>query len=315
MKKKKINLAKSPVIFDEEQHRYFLGDKELHGITSTLIRRAFPNKYDGISKDVLENAAKKGKELHSNIQYWDTFVLPYTNSEESFEGFEDGRIKGYARIKEENGLTTIANEYTVSDEQNYASQIDIVFENMLGEICLADVKTTWNLDKASTGLQLSIYKRLFEMQNPELPVKHIYAIWLPNKDHSMAEIHELSFVDDDTIDNLIDADLNDKPFSFEVIPDNWSSLERQFMFWEKKRLEAEDNIKSVKDNMMLTMKNCNLSSVKTGETTVSYIPQKTSKRFDSATFKKENSELYNSYQKEVETPAQIRILQKDKNTN
>lgn len=308
---KPIVLKKSPVVFDDKQHRYFLGDKELMGITSTLIHRAFPKKYDGVDKEVLANAARMGHELHTKIEFYDNFIFGTDSDINPLETFNDERIQGYARIKSTNGLTTIANEYTVSDEQHYASQIDIVFVDSDGDICLADLKTTYTLDKSSTGLQLSIYKRFFEMQNPELPVKHIYAIWLPNKDHSIAEIHELPVVPDETIDRLIDADLNDKPFSFELIPDNWSSLERQFLFWEKKRLEAEDNIKSVKDNMMLTMKNCNLSSVKTGETTVSYIPQKTSKRFDSATFKKENPELYNSYQKEVETPAQIRILQKD----
>ena len=38
-----MKLVKSKVRFDEEQHRYFLGEKELSGITGTLIKKAFPD--------------------------------------------------------------------------------------------------------------------------------------------------------------------------------------------------------------------------------------------------------------------------------
>ena len=40
-----ITLRKSPVVFNEEEHRYFLNGKELKGVTSTLIRRALPTQH------------------------------------------------------------------------------------------------------------------------------------------------------------------------------------------------------------------------------------------------------------------------------
>lgn len=140
-----IRLRKSPVVFNEEEHTYWLGDKQLRGITSTLIKRAFPDKYSGIPESVLANAARKGHELHAQIEFHDNFRTEPENI----------RIANYERLKEENGLKVVANEYLVSDEQRYASSIDIVMQNIAEEVCITDTKTTWNLDKASVmGLGL-----------------------------------------------------------------------------------------------------------------------------------------------------------------
>jgi len=301
----KPTLAKSPVVFNEEEHRYFLGDKELKGITSSLIHRAFPDKYKDIDPEVLANAAQKGKALHSAIEFYDNFG---GNPEEA----EDDRVKLYANMKERYGLVTIANEYLVSDEQDYASSIDIVALSPIG-IFLIDIKTTWTLDTQSTGLQLSIYRRLFERQNPGLKVAGIYALWLPNKDHTICEFKDLAVVDDETIDALIEADRNDEPFQFQLIPDEWRDLERQYDCWLSQAKAAEENMTLVKKQMMAIMETTNITSVRTDLFTVSYIAAKKSSRFDSTLFRKENADLYRKYQKEAESPAQLRITPKTNN--
>jgi len=296
-------LVISQVRFEEESHRYFLGEKELQGVTSTLINRAFPDKYKGVSQKKLDDAKKKGKDLHSAIEFHDRF-----NTDADKE--EDPRVASYEYLKGSRDLCTIANEYLVSDNERYASSIDMVMVNGNDEICLADLKTCYDLDRASTGLQLSIYKRFFEMQNPDLEVKHIFVIWLPNKDMTIAEIHELSVVDDETLDALFEADAKDEPFEFNAIPDGWSDLEGEYLLWAAKQAEAEAHIAEVKQKMMEFMQTSDINIIKTGASTVSYIPAKTSKRFDSAAFKKDNALLYNAYMKESETAASIRILKK-----
>lgn len=293
-----ITLKTSPVLFDKESHTYHLGDIELKGITSTLIHRAFPDKYADVPEDVLAEAARKGTALHREIEFQDHFGGEPT----------DVRVKSYLSFKERFGLTTIENEYTVSDEEHYASQIDVVLANDKDEICLADIKTTYNLDRASVALQLSIYKRFFEMQNPDLKVSHLYAIWLPNKDESIAEFPELSPVDDEVLDALIKADLADEPFVFSPIPTEYEEMEAQYRHWAAIQEEAENNLKAIKDKLMQMMVEKNLQQIKSGYYTVSYIPAKVSKKFDSAAFKKENKELYDSYMKESETAASIRFL-------
>jgi len=303
-----IKLRKSPVVFNEDDHTYFLGDKQLCGVTSTLIRRAFPDKYKDIDPEVLAEAARKGKELHAAIEFHDQF-------RGAAEG-EDERIGLYDEVKDSQQLTTVANEYLVSDEHRYASSIDIVMHNKDGEICLVDIKTTWHLDRQSTGLQLSIYKRFFEMQNPGMEVRHIYVLWLPNRDHTICEFHELAVVADENIDALIEADIADKPFQFELIPDEWADLERQYAFWSQKKEQAEKYLTTAKERMMSVMQNANIATVRTNAFTVSFIPAKKSTRFDSATFKKENADLYSRYAKETETAASVRVTpKKDKDSN
>ena len=71
-------LNQSPVTFRSEDHTYWLGEKELKGVTSTLIKRAFPNTYAKPDRyteeewqEVLANAAAKGSNIHETIELHD----------------------------------------------------------------------------------------------------------------------------------------------------------------------------------------------------------------------------------------------------
>ena len=296
-----MKLYKSPVVFEAEAHTYTLGEKSLKGITGTLIMRAFPDKYKGVDDAVLANAARKGKELHEAIQNYDRFGLVF-----------DDRIDNYQNIKNDYGLTTIENEYLVSDEENYASKVDIVMENKSEEICLVDTKTTWNLDKASVALQLSIYKRFFEKQNEGLKVSHLYALWLPNKNHTLSKLVEVAPVTDEVIDALIAADLNDEPFSYVSIPDGYGELEALYRHYAKMKQEAEQGIKQVNEKLMALMQEQKLTTIKSGNYTVSYIAESVKPRFDSTLFKSENKELYAKYMKDSVTAAYLRFTETKK---
>lgn len=294
-----IRLNQSQVTFDAATHTYQLGGVQLQGITGTLIKRAFPDKYKDIDPEVLAEAARKGHELHEAIQNFDRFGMTT----------DDERLWLYDEMKKNNGLATVENEYLVSDNEHYASSIDVVMENKQGEVVLADIKTTYTLDRASTALQLSIYKRWFEQMNDGLKVAHICAIWMPNKDHSICDVVELSPVSYDVIDALIEADLNDEPFEFVSVPNGYDALEAEYRHFAQMKAEAEAGIEQVKTNLMELMKTENLSQIKSGYYTVSYIPEKVGKRFDSTLFKSENKELYNKYMKDSVTAAQLRFTE------
>lgn len=299
MEERTMKLKQSQVTFDAATHTYHLGGVVLQGITGTLIKRAFPDKYKDIDPEVLAEAARKGHELHEAIQNFDRFGMTT----------DDERLWLYDEMKKNNGLATVENEYLVSDNEHYASSIDVVMENRQGEVVLADIKTTYTLDRASTALQLSIYKRWFEQQNEGLKVAHICAIWMPNKDHSICDVVELSPVSNDVIDALIQADLNDEPFEYVSVPKGYDTLEAEYRRYAQMKAEAEAGIEQVKTNLMELMKTENLSQIKSGYYTVSYIPEKVGKRFDSTLFKSENKELYNKYMKDSVTAAQVRFTE------
>lgn len=297
-----MKLNQSRVQFDATTHTYHLDGVVLQGITGTLIKRAFPDKYKDVDPEVLAEAARKGHELHEAIQNYDRFGITS----------DDERVKNYVELKQGSGLVTVENEYLVSDNEHYASSIDVVLENVTGDVVLVDIKTTYTLDRASTALQLSIYKRWFEQQNEGVKVSSICALWLPNRDHTICELVELSPVSAEVIDALIEADLTDVPFTYTSVPQGYDELEYEYRRYAKMKAEAEQGIEQVKTRLMELMKQENLQTIKSGYYTVSYIPEKVGKRFDSTLFKSENKELYAKYMKDSVTAAQIRFMEAKK---
>lgn len=289
-----ITLRKSPVVFNEEEHRYFLGNKELKGVTSTLIKRAFPDKYKDVDPQVLANAARKGHELHSLIEYHDNYG---TNPEEH----GDPRIASYERLKKEHSLTTVANEYLVSDEENYASSIDIVMLNGNDEICLVDIKTTWTLDRQSTAVQLSIYKRFFERQNPGLSVAHIYVLWLPNKDLTIAELHELPVKDDEFLDNLIESDLTNQSFdivaTYGSLPEAVRAVENEIVMIEKEMKECKERQDELKKGLYKIMEENDIKQFRGTRVTLTRVLPTETETFDTKRFKEEHPDMYKEYTK------------------
>lgn len=297
-----ILLVKSPVVFDEKEHRYWLNGKELFGVTSTLIKRAFPDKYKDVAPEVLAQAAEKGHRLHELIEYHDNFK---TDASEH----DDPRIASYDRLKREHGLITIANEYTVSDEERYASQIDIVMANLDGELCLVDTKTTYNLDKLSTALQLSIYKRFFERQNPTLKVAHIYVLWLPNKDTSIAELHELEVCSDEYINALIEVDKANKSIetTYGNLPARLSEVEDEIIKIEQQMKEWKERQDTLKKGLYDIMSEHNIKSYKGGKVLLTRVLPSTTETLDTKRLKEEMPEVYKQYVKTTNRSGSLKI--------
>lgn len=297
-------LVKSPVRFDEDTHTYWLGEQQLQGITSTLIHRAFPDKYKDVDKEVLANAAAKGKELHSLIEYHDNFKT-------DIDEHTDPRVASYERLKSEYGLTTIANEYLVSDEKNYASCIDLVFVDKDGEICLGDIKSTYTLDRQSTSLQLSIYKRMFEQQNPGLTVRHIYVIWLPNRDHTLAEIQYLPVVGDEIIDSLIEADLTDKPFdiaeTYGTLPARLSDVEDEIIRIEEQMKVIKPRYEELRKGLYDLMTKHNVKQFRGSKVLLTRVLPMTCETFDSKKFQQDHPQLYEEYIKKTTRNGSLKI--------
>ena len=180
--KKKIELKKSPVIFDEGAHTYTLDGVRLSGVTA-IVKWMFPDTYKDIPQSVLEKAAEHGSLIHKKCEQYDNC------------GFGDDlpEVKEYVRLKKENGLTTAENEYLVDDGKNIASSIDIVFdEDEKGCYPLADIKTTSKIHKNNVSLQLSIYAYLFEKCNKGKKAGRLFVIWLPKEQYGKAELMELN---------------------------------------------------------------------------------------------------------------------------
>lgn len=196
----KITLNNSGVIFNQEEHRYFLDGKELSGITGLLQKHIFPDKYKDIPTRRLNRAAERGTMIHESIELLDGGFEPAEYTPE---------LANYKRIKNDNNLDTIANEYIVTDKKYFASSIDLVMLGASGDIALADIKTTSVLDKEYVRWQLSIYAYMFELQNPELKVSKLYALWLRNEKSELAEVERVDTV---IVKDLLQCEVDGRDF-------------------------------------------------------------------------------------------------------
>jgi hypothetical protein len=156
-------LIKSIVDYDDFTHSYELEGKYLLGVTSLMKKHGLSANYEGISNEVLEAAAERGTRVHKMLEDYDNGVMVEDNP----------LLSSYRRLR----LKVLSSEYLVSDNKIVASSIDKV----LDDYSIADVKTTSEVHTEALRWQLSIYKYLFELQNPQLKVNKLYCIHIPLK--------------------------------------------------------------------------------------------------------------------------------------
>ena len=297
-----MKLVKSKVRFDEEQHRYFLGEKELSGITGTLIKKAFPDTYKGIPDAVLAKAAERGSVVHQNLELFDTVF----NSDVNIMHSVLPEVKDYNEMIISYGLHHVDSEYLVTDNKNFASAIDKVLADNEGNIYLADIKTTATLHYDNVSLQLSIYAKWFEEQNPDLKVKEIVCMWFKN---GQSKFQPLPRVADYQIDDLIAAYLaDDTDYQYKVeVPEQFSALEQEYRLITARMDALKIKQDELKEQIMKMMEANKQKSVKTQFASYSYVAATTKKTFDMKLFKDTEPDHYEHYLKETATKPSIRI--------
>lgn len=202
-----IPLIQSAVVFDEEHHSYYIGEKRLVGITGLIHNVLHLGEYsdasDFVKKIAIPRAGQYGSAVHKAIETYDDLAIKCTTYPNTF-GSEpwdvSQELESY--IQHRNGFIPLANEYNVTDGDKWASNIDNVWlRSSTGGIWLVDTKTNnlnyYPLDgygqqgyftdhaealKEYLSWQLSIYAELFEAQNPGMKVEGLAANWLRRGD-------------------------------------------------------------------------------------------------------------------------------------
>lgn len=299
---KKITLNVPKVTFIEETHQYFIGKKELKGVTGTLIKKAFPDTYKNIPEAVLKKAAERGGLVHNTFEtfcsIFDADIKKYPDPTEELQAFHS-MLVAY-------DLHYVASEYLVTDGENFASAIDGIFADSEGNIYLVDYKTTATLHYDNVSLQLSIYAKWFEEQNPDLKVKEIVCMWFKN---GQSKFQPLPRVADYQIDDLINAYLaDDAEYQYKVeVPEQFSALEQEFRLITARVDALKIKQDELKEKIMKMMEDNKQKSVKTQFASYSYVAATTKKTFDTKLFKDTEPDHYEHYLKETTTKPSIRI--------
>lgn len=202
-----IQLRQSAVAFNEECHSYYLGEKRLVGITGLIHQMLKLGEYgdasDFVKQVAIPRAAQYGSAVHKAIETYDELGVKQTIFPNSF-GDEPWDVSQELEcyIKHRNGFLPLANEYTVSDGEMWASNIDNVWlRESTNGVWLVDTKTNnlnyYPLDgygqpgyfadhadalKEYLSWQLSVYAELFEAQNPGIKVEGLASNWLRRGD-------------------------------------------------------------------------------------------------------------------------------------
>lgn len=281
-----IRLKRSGVVFDPTEHRYFLDGKELKGITPLLHRHVFPNLYKDIPNYILNKAAEHGTMVHEQIELYDGGFEPIECSEE---------LLSYKKIKKENNLITVGNEYIVTDLEHFASAIDLVFEDNNGNIILSDIKTTSVLNLDYVQFQLSIYAYLFELQNPDLKVSKLYALWLRG---DKSEFTEVERIDTSIVKDLLQCEVDGRQFVNPLakadakVPAEIKNAEQAVYTLVTQIKELTEKKKQLSEGLLKLMQDNDVKSYKGEYITLSRKAASTREDIDKKKLKEEYPEVY-----------------------
>ena len=291
METTRIELKDSGVLFNKELHEYWLGNKQLSGITGMLQRQLFPNEFDGIPEAMLQEAAQYGTEVHESIEAFDTSWLN--------DGTQE--VQDYISLCKEYGLVHERSEYTVTDGKDWASNIDKVYRSSDDTFSLADIKTygTMTSEKIEKARwQLSVYAYFFELQNKGAEVEKLFIIHLRNKakadgtfDHR-AEILPVKRIPSDICKELLDADLQGKKFTNPYsIPDKYKEKECYIRRLIQTKNETEAELSRLKSEIL-----CDMEAIgaRTWETETMRLTRKMPSvrvSFNAAKFKEDHPEI------------------------
>ena len=211
------------VLFNENDHSYFLGNKKLEGVTTFISR--FKNKFDsdkmaekyaikhGLDKEsVLKEWEKKGKDsliqgklIHS---IFENYILNgEINNTQQYEK-EQAALRFISEYFETGRLIPVECENVVYNE-NIASQIDCIVKDKNGNHYILDWKTNSKIETNSYGkymlkqycdipdssfyhysLQLSIYKELYK----EHEIKDCYIVHIKENDFEFIKYQPIKFI-------------------------------------------------------------------------------------------------------------------------
>lgn len=291
-------LKESGVLFDPVEHRYWLQGKELHGITSTLVQRAFPHTYDGVDEETLRKAAERGTAIHKAVEHYET----------DGEYSDCPELYNYAIIKGDHRLTWEESEYIVTDGERYASAIDLVMTDEDGGIVLGDIKTTYTPHYDNAALQLSIYRRFFEMQNPGMKVAKIAIVWLRGDKY---EYRELVPWADEMLDALIEADKKDEMFDITTtygdLPAVFAKVEAEVARCIDEEKAAKERKEKLTAGLLVLMEQKNIKKFTGSVVSLTRVLPTETTTFDAKAFAKDYPELYAQYVKKSKRAGSLRI--------
>ena len=210
-------------------------------------------------------------------------------------------VQDYITLCNKNNLVHERSEYTVTDGENWASNIDKVYRISDDTFSLGDIKTyrTLTPEKMEKARwQLSVYAYFFELQNKGAKVEKLFIIHLRNKekpdgtfDHR-AEILPVERISSQTCKELLDADLQGKQFVNPYsIPDKYKEKESYIRQLIRTKNEAEEELSRLKSEILQDMEAIGARTWETGTMRLTRKMPSVRISFNAAKFKEDHPDI------------------------
>lgn len=305
----RIELINNGVLFKEDEHEYWLGDKQLFGITQAIQRQVAGQEYDNCPEYLIKRAGEYGSGVHKSIERLiNEFQHDGTVEVEDFRSLTKGMNIEFC-------------EYNVSDLEHWSSNIDLVTRLSDTEFGLCDIKTYSNAKLTKSQLtkaryQLSIYAYLFELQNKGAIVKELTVIHICNKikkDGTINHVAELVPIDripSDICKALLDADCKGEQFQNPYdLPKEVSSKVKRIIKLIQTKKEAEEELNFIKKDIFETMIFLDVNNWRGEGISITRTSDTTRSSFDLASFKKAFPDLpYENYIKTSNVAGSLKIM-------
>lgn len=135
----------------DETHTYIYDGVILPSITQ-ILKSKFGNKYNGVSKEVLQKASEKGTEVHQAIEDYEKRSIENENCLE---------LRNYKFLKKHYNFNCIDNEVPIvlfhKGKPVSAGRVDLILEDE-GKVGIADIKRTSVFDKEYVAYQTNLYR-------------------------------------------------------------------------------------------------------------------------------------------------------------
>ena len=294
------------VYFDDLTHTYLMGDTQLTGVTTMMRQMGVAPDYTGIPEDVLQHAADRGHAVHRAIECYCKRIESDIDPE-----FIEVAAADLGAFKDL-GVQALENEYLVSDNRSIASSIDMILPD--GDaVQLVDIKTTSLVHKEAVAWQLSIYKWLFGLQNPDIKVT---ALWCLHIREGKAKMIPVAEVPEAEVLRLVECFKEGKEYtrSLDVTEEQEKAvrtiadLERAIVDFEGRIKQYKAQQEALKGSILDFMRKNNKTKwVISDELSFTRIEPSVRQTVDSARLKKELPEVYSAFLKESTVKESLRI--------
>lgn len=135
----------------DETHTYLYDGVILPSITQ-ILKIKFGNKYNGVSKEVLQKASERGTMVHQSIEDYEKRNIDNPDIKE---------LRNYKFLKTRFGFECLENEIPIvlflDNKPVCAGRIDLILKEK-DQIGVADIKRTSAFDKEYVAYQTNLYR-------------------------------------------------------------------------------------------------------------------------------------------------------------